>query len=276
MARSFHYPKWMSMVNVVEMIGLKTTMLSQQKIAEDLKLEKHVTCRGVRPSPDLMEIEVFGDFWLSATKSELINNQSFWLISLKKSEFRQSVQESFNWNIAQPRLYTQSTVRWTCFRMGLHEGLSTTGWWPSHDWISNTCYLKQRQYVCIYIYICIYHNMHMTNVFAIEYIYIFIHILYTLLYMIMKYTYIYVYIEYIYGIVLGHVVGWFLPHGVTVSRPFMAIPGRRHSDLTPMRSAPGEPSPTMAMVGLGSLGISNISESCGISQNCACFGLKRA
>ena len=62
MARSFHYPKWMSMVNVVEMIGLKTTMLSQQKIAEDLKLEKHVTCRGVRPSPDLMEIEVFGDF----------------------------------------------------------------------------------------------------------------------------------------------------------------------------------------------------------------------
>ena len=90
-------------------------------------LEKHATSRRVRPSPDLMEIEVFGDFWLSSNKSALINNQSFWNISLKKTEFRQSVQESVNWNIAEPHHHTRSTGRWTCFRLGLHEGASTTG-----------------------------------------------------------------------------------------------------------------------------------------------------
>ena len=98
------------------------------------------TCRRVRPSPDLMEIEVFSDFWLSSTKSKPINNQSFWNnFPTKNSEFlRQSVQESVNWNIAQPHHHTRSTSRWTCFRVGLREGASTTGWWPGHDWISNT------------------------------------------------------------------------------------------------------------------------------------------
>ena len=60
------------------------------------------TCCRVRPSPDLMEIEVFSDFWLSSTESKLINNQFFWNnFPTKKTEFRQSAQESVNWNIRQ-------------------------------------------------------------------------------------------------------------------------------------------------------------------------------
>ena len=35
---------------------------------------------------------------------------------------------------------------------GLYKGASTTGWWPSHDLISNTCWNNGNMYIYIYIY----------------------------------------------------------------------------------------------------------------------------
>ena len=48
-----------------------------------------------------------------------------------------------------PVINTRSTGRWTCFRLGLHEGASTTGWWPSH------LTLVETTAICIYLYIYI-------------------------------------------------------------------------------------------------------------------------
>lgn len=123
------------------------------------------TCRRVRPSPDLMEIEVFSDFWLSSTKSKLINNQFFWNnFSTKKKSFVNLFKSQSTGIFVN---LSRSTGQWTCFRLGLHEGASTTGWRPGHDWISNTCWNNGNK--CIYT--CIYYSLHITNIYIDCYTY---------------------------------------------------------------------------------------------------------